>query len=97
MTLNEKILAWAKERDLLKPENANRQFLKLVEEVGELASAMAKNNSEGIVDALGDIQVVLIILARQLDYSYTMCLEIAYETIKNRTGKTVDGVFVKDV
>lgn len=94
--MNDLVLKWAEERGLLKAENAPRQMLKLMEEVGELAGAMAKNKQGDIVDAIGDIQVVLIILSKQLGYDYEQCLVDAYNVIKERKGKLINGVFVKD-
>lgn len=95
MDVNDKILKWANERNLL-PGDANKQFVKLIEEVGELANGMSKNNHAEIIDAIGDIQVVLIILSNQLGVDYQEALESAYNVIKLRTGKTVNGVFIKD-
>ena len=60
------ILQWAKDKDLLKLENAPKQRLKLLEEVGETAGAILKNNTDEIKDGIGDIFVVLVILAEQL-------------------------------
>lgn len=94
--MKNKIIEWANERGLLTADNANKQMLKLVEEVGELSSAILKNKSLEIADAIGDIQVVLIILSEQLGYDYDSCLEDAYNTIKNRKGKTINGIFIKD-
>lgn len=94
--MQQQVLQWADERGLLKAENAPKQMFKLMEEVGELAGAMAKNKPEEIADAIGDIQVVLIILSKQLGYDYNSCLNDAYNVIKNRTGKLINGVFVKD-
>ena len=91
-----KVLEWAKERGILIPENATKQMLKLTEEVGELAGAIAKNNKTDQIDAIGDIQVVLIILSEQLGINYKEALKSAYNVIKNRTGKTVNGIFIKD-
>ena len=65
-----KILEWAKERGILIPDNATKQMLKLTEEVGELAGAVAKGNNIDQIDAIGDIQVVLIILSEQLGIDY---------------------------
>ena len=90
------ILKWAESRELLKPENAKSQTIKLMEEVGELCSAILKNKPSEQIDAIGDIQVVLIILAKQLGIDYDAALESAYDTIKARTGKTVGGSFIKD-
>lgn len=60
------ILNWAKDKDLLKSENAPKQRLKLLEEVGETAGAILKNNTDDIKDGIGDIFVVLVILSEQL-------------------------------
>lgn len=91
-----KILEWANQRGILIPDNGTKQMLKLTEEVGELAGAIAKNNKTDQIDAIGDIQVVLIILSEQLGINYKEALESAYNVIKNRTGKTINGVFIKD-
>lgn len=87
---------WAQEKDLMKSWNASRQMLKVTEEVGELAGSIAKSKEEDTIDALGDTFVTLIILAGQLGIDPTHALNHAYNVIKNRTGKTVDGVFVKN-
>jgi NTP pyrophosphatase (non-canonical NTP hydrolase) len=90
-----KVLEWAKERGILIPDNATKQMLKLSEEVGELAGAIAKNNKVDQIDAIGDIQVVLIILSEQLGINYKEALESAYNVIKERKGKTINGIFIK--
>lgn len=94
--MRKEILEWAEPKGLLNPDFAPKQFIKLVEEVGELANAMLKGNKAEQVDALGDIQVVLNILAEQLGFDLDECLKSAYDEIKNRTGKTIDGTFIKD-
>lgn len=94
--MKEKILNWAKERNLLNPLNKQKQFIKLIEEIGELAQGIAKNDIVQIIDSIGDVQVVLIILSALYDLDNEKCLESAYEIIKNRTGKTVNGIFIKD-
>lgn len=71
--LKPRIIEWANERDLIHYENADKQRLKLIEECGELASAILKNDIELQKDSLGDIWVVLIILEAQtgfLDWSF---------------------------
>ena len=62
------IIQWAKDKNLLFPENAPKQRLKLIEECGELASAILKNDIKLQKDAIGDIFVVLVILAEQIGY-----------------------------
>ena len=94
--MRKEILEWAKPKGLLNPDFAPKQFIKLVEEVGELANAILKDNKAEQIDALGDIQIVLNILAEQLGFDLDECLKSAYEEIKNRTGKTINGTFIKD-
>jgi NTP pyrophosphatase (non-canonical NTP hydrolase) len=90
------ILEWAEPKGLLNPQLAPQQFMKLSEEVGELANAILKGNKIEQIDALGDIKVVITILAEQLGFDIDECEEIAYQEIKNRTGKTINGTFIKD-
>lgn len=95
-TIENKVVEWAKQRELVKLGNAPKQIIKLQEEVGELASAFLKNDYPEIKDAIGDIQVVLIILSEQLNIDYKKCLEDAYNVIKDRKGKTENGTFIKE-
>jgi len=164
LDLNDLIIKWASDKDLIKRENATKQYFKLIEEKGELFGAILKNNRVKIIDAIGDLQVVKIILCKQLGIDYSdhtnkhsdfynevlilldldkilliynelifrllkiddgnitaldrsvlevsiqtlrriaeihdtsleECLSSAYEEIKNRKGKTVNGSFIKD-
>ena len=91
-----KVTLWAEERDILKEENAHKQMCKVLEELGETSKAMLKNNRPELIDGLGDTFVTLIILCKQLGLEPWFCLEFAYEQIKDRKGKTVGGVFVKE-
>lgn len=93
--LTAKIEEWAIERNL-HTADPNKQMLKLMEEVGELAEGMAKQNEPEIVDALGDIYVVLTILSMQLGFDIERCINGAYDEIKDRKGKMLNGVFVKE-
>lgn len=90
------VYQWAKERDLLKPENAPKQFMKCIEEFGETASAINKHQYDQIKDGLGDTFVTLIILCLQLGLTPQEGLSAAWDEIKNRKGKTINGVFVKN-
>lgn len=92
----EDVIHWAKEKNLLVPENATKQFIKAVEEVGEVAAVIMKNKGkEEAKKEIGDVFVTMIILAEQLDVSYSECLRVAFEKISKRTGETRDGIFVK--
>jgi len=94
--MRKNIIAWANDRGLVVKENSHAQTCKLLEECGELAGAILKNKREEIVDAIGDIQVVLIILSEQLGIDYDEALVSAYNQIKERKGKTINGSFVKE-
>lgn len=86
---------WAREKnlDIAEPE---KQMLKVVEEVGEVAAALARNNKNDLRDGIGDVVVTLIILAMQNNMDLYECLNQAYSEIKNRQGEMVNGVFVKE-
>ncbi len=94
--LQKKVLEWGDNKGLLKPENALKQFAKFISEAGELGDAIIKGQTEEQIDALGDVQVTIILLAAQLGWNYDECLETAYNVIAKRTGKTVNGTFIKD-
>lgn len=91
-----KVLEWASDKMLLSRDNVLKQFAKFISEAGELGDAIIKNENYDIIDAIGDVQVTLIILCNQLDLNYDDCLESAYNEIKNRKGKTTNGTFIKD-
>lgn len=86
---------WATDRNLHTADSA-KQALKLGEEYGELCEGLAKGKTDLIKDALGDMFVVMVILAMQEDLDVTECIEMAYNEIKDRKGKMIDGVFVKE-
>lgn len=92
--LVEQVEEWSKEKSLDKAE-PSKQMLKVVEEVGEVAAALARNNQEDLKDGIGDVVVTLIILAQQNGMTIGECLEQAYGEISGRTGQMVNGVFVK--
>ncbi len=94
--IKENVLQWAENRNLLHNENALKQYSKLQEESNELLIGILNKDPYEIIDALGDIQVVLIILANQLGFDIDECLKSAYEEIKDRKGVTIGGNFIKD-
>ena len=91
------VVQWGHSKNLIKKENSYKQFCKVVEEVAEVGTALNNKNEEELIDAIGDSAVTLILLAAQNGLSFQHCLETAYGVIKDRTGKTTNGVFVKDV
>ena len=91
----EKINEWATKRGLNKTSN-DKQLIKLVEELGELAEGHNKQHDAQVVDSLGDMFVVMTIYCLQRGINISDCINQAVETIKDRKGKTVDGVFIKE-
>lgn len=92
----EQILEWAEARNLIQGSNPQAQMLKLTEEMGELASGIAKDNPQVIEDSIGDAIVVLTIISAQMGLNIPDCTKLAYNEIRYRKGKMVDGVFVKE-
>lgn len=92
----EDIRRWAEERNLIKGSDPKSQFVKLAEEMGELANAIAKDKADEYFDAIGDMVVVLTIMAAQYAVPIEGCIEDAWNVIKDRKGRMVDGMFVKE-
>ena len=92
----QQIRDWAEERGLYSNGNTSTQYIKLQEECGELAKALLKDDQPEVIDAIGDIVVVLTNLAHQRGTHIETCISSAYNEIKGRTGKMINGTFVKD-
>jgi len=90
------IREWADERGLYDNGDPKTQALKLMEEVGEIARAVLKDDFDEAVDGIGDAVVVLTNLAELIGAPIEMCIDEAYDVISKRTGKMVNGTFVKD-
>ena len=97
----QKIEIWAENRNLIDGATQSAQYEKLLEEIGELGRALIEDCDADVADAIGDCVVVLTILAKQRfgqdGGNIESCVDAAYSEIKDRTGKMVNGVFVKDV
>lgn len=87
---------WAAQKSILEKATPMAQALKTLEECTELCTAINVNDREEIIDAMGDIMVTLIIQAKMQNVSLEECLESAYNVISKRTGKMINGQFVKD-
>ena len=85
---------WHLARNLIDGATDKDQVLKLIQEVGELSDNVCKG--QDIRDDIGDIMVVLINIMKRNDLSLEECLDVAYNDIKDRKGKMVDGIFVKE-
>ena len=90
------VSAWGYDRKIIQHGKPMGQAVKTLEEAVELLDAVNKDDKDAIKDAIGDIMVTLIIQCKMQSMDLQDCLESAYNVIKNRTGKMVDGVFVKD-
>lgn len=101
------VLIWAKDKDLLHEGNAEKQFMKFIEEVFEFKSEfdlvertdhdkLREIYIQRMILEMGDIIVTLIILCKQIDIDPIICLEKAYKKIAKRSGKTINGTFIKE-
>jgi len=89
------IREWAEERGLYDKGDAHTQYVKLMEEAGELAKAILKKDHPEIIDAIGDIVVVLTNLSHLTGHKIEDCIDSAYKVISKRKGKMINGTFVK--
>lgn len=88
-----KIIAWGRDKGI---SNVSEQILKLHEEAVEVKDALKKQKGDyAIMEELGDVFVVNTILADMLGYNPIDCMKVAYNKIEKRTGKLIDGCFVK--
>ena len=90
------IRQWAQDRNLIEGSDMKSQFVKLIEEAGELANSIAKRNDIEFADAIGDMVVVLTIMAAQNGMMIEDCIDAAWQQIRDRKGKMVDGIFIKE-
>ena len=93
----DRVRQWAIDRNIIGGTTPKDQFGKLVEEVGELSTALQKNDMRLLADSIGDVSVVLAIIAAQKKLDYELCQEGAWQEIKDRKGRIENGVFVKEV
>lgn len=93
--LVEQVQQWSIDKNLHNG-NSDRQALKFYEEAGEVASALSRRQMDALKDGIGDTVVTLIILAQQHNMTLQECLQYAYDEIKGRKGKTINGTFIKE-
>lgn len=92
----ENIRQWAEDRNLIDGSKPVNQVSKLVEELGELATGVNKGKNDLIADGIGDAVVVLTILAKQCGMNIEDCIDLAWNEIKDRKGKMVNGIYIKN-
>ena len=90
------IRMWANDRGIYDRGDSKTQYIKLMEEAGELAQALLKENDAEIYDAIGDMVIVLTNLARLEGVKIEDCIQDAYNEISDRKGKMINGTFVKE-
>lgn len=90
------VLDWGNDKGFVRADNSKPQFIKAVEEFGELAKEVNKGDIEAAKDEMGDVFVTLILTAACLGFTAAEALEFAYNKIKNRKGVVVNGVFIKE-
>jgi NTP pyrophosphatase (non-canonical NTP hydrolase) len=91
-----KIREWAANKGIYSQGDSKTQYIKLMEEAGELAQAILKEDEPEIIDAIGDMVVVLTNLAKMRGHNIEDCISSAYGVISKRSGKIINGTFVKD-
>ena len=85
---------WHRDRNLIDGSSDKDQYMKLIQEAGELSDSFC--TGKDIKDDIGDMMVVLINIMVRNNLTMNECLSVAYNDIKDRKGKMVDGVFVKE-
>jgi len=95
-SLDEQILDWGVQKGILPHAEPLAQLDKTKEEVGELELAIYEHDIDEVKDAIGDIYVTITMQAEAWGLTMEQCVQAAYDVIKHRTGKMVDGKFVKD-
>ena len=92
----DKIRDWAEDKGIYESGDPKTQYIKLMEEAGEVGRAILKEDLPEIKDGIGDMVVVLTNLAELCGLTIEECVESAYNVISKRTGKMKNGTFVKD-
>jgi NTP pyrophosphatase (non-canonical NTP hydrolase) len=92
--LIEQVKQWHIDRNLIEGASDKDQVCKLIQEVGELSDNVCKKRD--VADDIGDIMVILINIAERNGLTLAQCLDVAYHDIKDRKGRMIDGIFVKE-
>jgi len=96
-TIIDNIIQWHQDRNLIEGSTNKDQVLKLAQELGELSDNVCKNNHPMLIaDDLGDMMVVMLNIMYRNELTIDVCLQKAYDSIKDRKGKMIDGIFVKE-
>lgn len=96
MKNKQEVLQWGADKGILSKATPMSQAIKTLSEVEELLRAINSNDADEVKDAYGDILVTIILGAELSGLDIEDCLQSAYDVISKRTGKMVNGQFVKD-
>ena len=88
------VVQWHHDRNLIDGSTDKDQTLKLLQELGELSDSVCKGKD--IKDDIGDMLVVMLNITTRNGVTLSECLARAWDDIKDRKGKMVDGIFVKE-
>jgi len=94
--IQDSVTQWAHDRNLIEGTTSDKQFVKLIEEAGEVAECIAKDMPNLLMAEIGDMLVVLNNICVQNDTTLNECFEMAWNKIKYRRGKMIDGYYVKE-
>ena len=90
------IISWGYDRNIIGGSTPKDQLCKLVQELGEVSEAICKEDRENLIQELGDMYVIMTMIAEMLDLNIPECAEAAYKKIAPRKGVMFDGVFIKE-
>ena len=93
-TLIHKVIGWHYDRNLIEGSTDKDQVLKLAQELGELSDSVCKGKD--VKDDIGDMLVVMLNIAERNGVVLAECLQKAWDDIKHRKGRMIDGIFVKE-
>ena len=93
-TLIHKVIGWHYDRNLIEGSTDKDQVLKLAQELGELSDSVCKGKD--VKDDIGDMLVVMLNIAERNGVILAECLQKAWDDIKHRKGRMIDGIFVKE-
>ena len=94
--LEKLVIKWAEDRGLIQATTSEAQCLKLKEEYDELVESFSSGTISDTRDAIGDMLVVLTIIAKLNGLDLFQCYTTAYLEIKYRKGRMANGLFVKE-
>ena len=93
-TLIDRVISWHYDRNLIEGSSVKDQVVKLAKELGELSDSVCKGRD--VRDDIGAMLVGMLNIAERNGVILAECLQQAWNDIKNRKGRMIDGIFVKE-